>query len=224
MRRRLGGSAVASPTPSVSSQRSLVTYIRSQPWIASLLLGVVATSAVLEVIRTTAPALVSQRLGAPSSDAGLIVAAQSVGYILGLLAFIPLRRRAQSRSLAASGFVFQAGGLLLVAAATDMQTAAAGVAAIGAGFSLSFPVMTGTLQAEVPDAVRGRLMSIHQMAHLGNRPFTALAAGALAAAFGVPAACLAAMLLAPVGLWAMRAAWRKLDTPVEPVSVPAPSI
>jgi MFS family permease len=224
-RRGLGGAAprqderAASATP-----QGVAGYIRSQPWIAWLLLGIVANSAVLEVIRTTAPVLVTQRLGAPSSDTGLIVAAQSLGYILGLLAFIPLRRRELGRPLAALGFVCQAGGLLLVSLATAPIIAGVGVALVGAGFSLAFPVMTATLQAEVPDAVRGRLMSIHQIAHLGNRPFAAFAAGSLAAAFGVPAACLAAMILAPIGLLAMRSAWRRLDLTAGPVSAAAASV
>ena len=54
-------------------------------------------------------------------------------------------------------------------------------------------------------------MSIHQMAHLGNRPFAALAAGAITAALGAGAACFAGMLLSPIGLIAVRAALRGLD-------------
>ncbi|MFN2520844.1 MAG: hypothetical protein ABR525_07360 [Candidatus Limnocylindria bacterium] len=63
----------------------------------------------------------------------------------------------------------------------------------------------------MPDAIRGRLMSVHQMAHLGNRPFAALLAGAVAASLGLPAACLAATLLVPLGLAAIRSVWRLLD-------------
>ncbi|MGH2492780.1 MAG: hypothetical protein ACRDF9_14890, partial [Candidatus Limnocylindria bacterium] len=77
------------------------------------------------------------------------------------------------------------------------------------------------IQTEVPDAVRGRVLAFHQMAHLGNRPFAALAAGAIAASFGVGAACLAAMLLAPLGLAAVRRAWRGLDEQAEPVGAMA---
>jgi hypothetical protein len=51
---------------------------------------------------------------------------------------------------------------------------------------------------------------IHQMAHLGNRPFTALVAGAIAATFQVPAACLAALALVPIGLFAVPSTWRGL--------------
>ncbi len=198
----------AGPGP---AREGLGAYVRTQPWVVSALLAVVSTSAIVEIVRTTAPVLVSQRLGAPSTDAGLVIAAQSAGSALGLLAFIPLRRWDISRRIPAVGLALQAAGLGAVSVATTLPVAAVGVAAIGMGFSLCFPILTGALQSEVPDAMRGRLMSIHQMAHLGNRPFTALAAGAIAAGFGVPAACLAGLALVPLGLAALRATWRGLD-------------
>ena len=186
-------------------------YIRRQRWVLWALLAVVSTSSILEVIRTTAPVLVTQRLDAPSTETGLFVAAQSAGSALGLLAFVPLRRHDLSRRIAAAGLLLQAAGLAVVSLTTALPVAALGVGAIGMGFSFCFPVVTGALQSEVPDELRGRLMSFHQMAHLGNRPFAALAAGALAASFGAPAACLAAIALVPAGLFAIRASWRALD-------------
>ena len=190
---------------------SALTFIRAQPWVAAVLLGVICTSAALEVIRTLSPAIVTTRLGAPASETGVIVAAQSVGQVVGILASVPLARRGLARTLAPLGYVLQAAGLLAVSAATDLGIASLAVASVGCGFSFAFPVLTGVIQTEVPDAVRGRLLAFHQMAHLGNRPFAALAAGAVAATLGAPAACLGALVLAPVGLVAMRAAWRGLD-------------
>jgi len=220
--RGLGGRDARSAAETAASDAtSIVAYVRSQPWIASVLVGVVSTSAVLEVIRTLSPALVTTRLGAPSSESGLIVSSASVGMVLGIFASVPLGRRGHSRGMAAAGLVCQCAGLLLLSVATDVPVAGLAVALVGFGFSFCFPVLTGTLQTEVPDAVRGRLLAFHQMAHLGNRPFAALAAGAVAASFGVTAACLGAMVLAPIGLLAVRAAWRGLDRQTEPVAAMA---
>jgi MFS family permease len=218
--RRIGGHA-ARERDAAKETRSAVAYVRSQPWIASVLIGVVSTSAVLEVIRTISPALVTTRLGAPSSDAGLVIAAASVGMVVGILASVPLGRRGHARALAPVGLVMQFVGLLVLALTTDFAVAAVAVALAGCGFSLCFPILTSTIQTEVPDAVRGRLLAFHQMAHLGNRPFAALAAGTLAASFGVAAACFGAMLLAPIGLAAVRSAWRGLDERPEPVAAMA---
>jgi MFS family permease len=211
-RRRLGA-GVSRDARGAAAAGAVGAYVRSEPWVVSALLAVISTSAILEVIRTTAPVLVAQRIGAPSTDTGLIVAAQSVGSALGLLVFIPLRRWDISRRIPVLGLLLQATGLAAVSVATTWPAAAIGVAAIGMGFSLCFPIVTGVLQTEVPDAIRGRLMSVHQMAHLGNRPFAALAAGAIAATFGVPAACIAGLALVPLGLLAVRAMWRGLAVP-----------
>jgi hypothetical protein len=192
------------------SRLSIGAYVRAQPWVVSALLAVISTSAMLEIVRTTAPVLVAQRLGLPSTDTGLVVAAQSTGSALGLLAFIPLRRWDISRTLPAIGLLIQGAGLALTSVATSLSLAAIGVGAIGLGFSFCFPIVTGALQTEVPDAIRGRLMSIHQMAHLGNRPFAALAAGAIAASFGLTVACAAGLALVPLGLLSVRALWRGL--------------
>jgi len=77
-----------------------VAYVRSEPWIVWVLLATVATSAVIEVVRTTAPVLVSTRLGHPATDAGLVIAAQSVGMALGILASVAIARRGASRTAA----------------------------------------------------------------------------------------------------------------------------
>jgi MFS family permease len=217
-RNGLAASAHQSVDAAGSRGQSIAAYVRSQPWIAFALLAVVMTSAVTEVIRTTAPVLVTERLHGPSSDAGLVIAAQSVGYVSGIIMLTALRRRDVARQIASFGLVLEGCGLLVAAAATDMAVAAVGIVAIGMGFALCLPVVTAALQAEVPDRIRGRLMSFHQIALLGNRPFTALAAGALAASFGVPIACLAATVLVPIGLLAVRAAWRNLGAESTPVS------
>ena len=187
-------------------------YIREQHWVVFALVVVTCTSAIFEVIRTTAPVLVSTRLGLPTNTAGLIVAAQSSGSAIALLAFVPLQRLHLTRPLSSIGLILQAAGLVGLSLATSLPAAVAAAIPIGIGFSFCFPVVTGALQGEVPDAMRGRLMSLHQMALLGHRPFTALAAGAIAGSFGVPVAALvAATVLVPVGMYAVRSAWRMLD-------------
>jgi MFS family permease len=217
-RRGVAGSLERATGALLRGRQSITSYVRSQPWIAFVLLAVVMTSAITEVIRTTAPVLVTERLHAPSSEAGLIIAAQSFGYVAGILAFTALRRRDLARPIASFGLVLQGCGLLIASLATEMPVAAVGVAAIGMGFALCLPVVTAVLQSEAPDHMRGRLMSFHQIALLGNRPFTALAAGALAATFGVPVACLAAIVLVPIGLLAVRAVWRGVGPQSTPVS------
>jgi MFS family permease len=113
--------------------------------------------------------------------------------------------------MAAVGLVVQTVGLATTAFAPSLPVAVIGVALVGYGFSLCFPVLTGTLQVEVPDAVRGRIMAFHQTAHLGNRPLAALTVGVVATIVGAQHAALAGVVLAPLGLFATRRAWRHLS-------------
>lgn len=192
------------------------SYVREHPWVIAMLVGVVAVSAPLEVIRTLSPAIVVEGLGQPVSAAGLVVAAQSVGSAMALIAFVPLRRRGWSRRMATLGLAFQAGGLVGTALAPSLPVVLVAVGAVGFGFSLCFPVLTGTLQLEVPDIVRGRVMAFHQTAHLGNRPLSALVAGGLAVAVGAQSAVIAGAVLAPLGIVAVRRAWRMLSSDALP--------
>jgi len=221
--RGIGGRAVpAAGRVAAGAATGIVDYVRSQPWIARVMVAVIATSAVAEMMRTLSPIIVTH-LGAPSSETGLFVAAQRAGMIVGILTAVPFARRGLARTLAPVGLMFQLVGLVLVAFAPNLLLAGTGGGLVGAGFSFCFPVLTGVLQTEVPDAVRGRLLALHQMAHLGSRPFAALAAGAIAAALGPAAASLAGVVLAPIGLFAVRSAWRHLDrSPVSATAIVEP--
>jgi MFS family permease len=213
LQRRGLGARMAAPVDrhgNVAPAIGAATFVRRQPWVLAMLVGIVSVSAPLEIIRTLAPAIVVEGLGESESAAGLIVAAQSVGSALALAAFVPLRRRGWSRRMAAIGLLFQATGLLGAAFAPSLFVALFAVGLIGLGFSLCFPVLTGTLQLEVPDALRGRIMAFHQTAHLGNRPITAILFGAIATLVGAQHAAIAGAILAPLGLYATRRAWREL--------------
>jgi hypothetical protein len=120
--------------------------------------------------------------------------------------------------------LIQAVGIVGTFLAGDLRVAAVSVGLVGFGFSLCFPVLTSGLQAEVPDAVRGRIMSFHQMAHLGNRPFAALAAGAVAAIVGAQPAVLIGLVLTPLGLLATRRAWSALSRPPTSAASALPTI
>ncbi len=204
------GPRKAKPDPGSVAARNIFGYIREHTWIGYMLIAVVVTSAGMEVVRTISPALVAQQLHLPEADAGFIVAAQSAGSAVGVLLFVPLRRRGLTRRVAVFAMGIQAIGLVLVALSSWIVTAMFAVALVGAGFSLCFPSLTGSLQLGVPEEIRGRVMSVHQVAHLGNRPFTALIAGALAS-IAVPLACVAWIVASPLGIVMMRRGWKLLD-------------
>ncbi|MEZ0239375.1 MAG: MFS transporter [Chloroflexota bacterium] len=223
-RRGLGGRTLE-PGPGLNQPAapaaSIGAFVGQNRWVVGLLGGVVVTSMAMEIQRTLAPGLVFERLGLPESNAGLLVAAQSVGAATSFLLFVQIRKRGWSRRSALAGLLLQAGGVVAVAAATTLAPALVGFGFIGLGFALCFPVLTAALQGGIPDALRGRVMALHQLALLGHRPLTALLVGAIAAGIGLQAGILAWLAVAPVGLLAIRAAWLRLPDTGAPKPPPA---
>lgn len=185
-------------------------YVRGHPWVPAALAAVVAFAAPIELVRTLAPAIVSEGLGEPESTAGVLVAATSVGSAITLLLFPRFRRLRVTRQAAVAGLGLQATGLVLTAAAGTLPLAVLGVGLVGAGFSFGFNETTASLQERVPDRLRGRIMSYHQVAFVGSRPVVALTGGAAAALATAQAAALTGLVLVPLGILGLRAAWDRL--------------
>lgn len=213
MRMGLGAPDAARAGRSAAGSAAVVPaglYLRRNGWVVALLVGVVVTSTAMEIQRTLSPGLASERLGIAESNAGLLLAAQSVGSAISFLLFVWIRRRGWSRYAAYGGLGLQAVGVVVTAFAPILPLSMAGFFLIGLGFAMCFPVLTATLQDATPDEYRGRLLGYHQLALLGHRPLTALVVGSLATAFGLVTGLLAWLVLVPVGLVAIRAMWRGL--------------
>jgi MFS family permease len=187
-----------------------VAFLRANRWVLGLLAGIVVITMAMEIQRSLAPALVSERLGQPESVVGLVVTAQSVGGLIGFLLFIQIRRLGWSERAAVAGLALQAAGVVTLGLSGDVLLASMGFALIGFGFSLCFPVATAALQEGTPDGLRGRIMAFHQMALLGHRPVTALALGAVASILSLTAGLLAWLVVAPIGFLGMVLAWRHM--------------
>ena len=197
--------------------RTGASFVRRNTWLVGLLAGIVVTSMVMEIQRTVGPALASEKLGVDESNAALILAAQSVGSAISYLLFVPIRKYGWLRRSALVGLVIQGVGVIVAAVAPTLPIALAGFFLIGLGFAFCFPVLTAALQEATPDELRGRVMSYHQLALLGHRPLTALIIGSVAAV-SLQAGMLIWLLILPVGLLAIRTAWRRL--PVQPHTTP----
>jgi hypothetical protein len=72
---------------------------------------------------------------------------------------------------------------------------------------------TTLVQADVPDALRGRVMALWSMAFLGSRPVTAFVSGSATDLLGVRVSLVASALVILLGAWLTRGA-RMLARPV----------
>jgi hypothetical protein len=168
--------AAADTSPWKALREGLV-YVRHQPVVAALLLGVACTSAVPEAVRTLSPVFAVDVLSGDESAAGLLVGAQSGGAALALFAVPFLRRRVADRHIILSGVGSQAVGIVILATAPFLSTAMVGAFLSGAGFASVFTHLTARLLNVSADGMRGRVMSLHTVANLGLRPGTSLFVG-----------------------------------------------
>lgn len=122
---------------------------------------------------------------------GLLQAAMGVGSVIGIVVLAEAGRRRPGAAVAGGVAVFAAA--LIGLSAVDVLVPALLLGAVVAGCHIgSFVLIQTLVQADAPDALRGRLMSVLLLAWVGLLPFSSLAAGALADGTGVPAVYLGA--------------------------------
>ena len=120
---------------------------------------------------------------------GLLYAGMGVGALAGSLTLAYMRQRRAIPLMLGGGVVF---ALLLVGIGVSRNVWIAAVLVLLAGYSsmLMINTINATVQANVTDALRGRVMSFYVTVFAGSAPLGGLFAGAVAEAWGSPAAFL----------------------------------
>ncbi len=134
------------------------------------------------------PAFARDVLKVGAKGLGYLVAAAGAGALLGgihLAMLKPHRRRGPL--VVVAGVVFFAALLLFCFSRRPMLSALLLALVGGAGVS-SVATVNSLIQTLVPDAIRGRVLSMHTMAFLGFTPLGSLLVGELAEHWGTPVA------------------------------------
>jgi MFS family permease len=132
------------------------------------------------------PVYADQILGGGARTLGLLTGASGVGAITGALTLAQRRETTgMERWIAAGALVFGA-SLVGFAFSRTFLLSELLLAIGGAAMMIQIAGSNTLIQTMVPDALRGRVMSVHSMMFLGMSPFGALAAGAFATRIGTP--------------------------------------
>ena len=125
---------------------------------------------------------------------GGLYAAMGIGSLAGSLTLAFMRSRRAIPLMLVGGTVFS---LLLVAIGITENVIVAAVLVLAAGYAsmLMINTINATVQANVTDALRGRVMSFYVTVFAGSAPLGGLFAGAVAEALGTPAAFFAGAAL-----------------------------
>jgi MFS family permease len=191
--------------PVLLSLREGLAYVANAPTIlwALVLLGVVGTFGLN--FRILVPLFARDVLGLGADGYGALYAATAVGSLIGALSLAYMRQRRAIALMLGGGLLFAA---FEIGLATTRDALVAVPLMMGAGlFSmLMINTVNATVQANVTDALRGRVMSLYVMVFAGTTPIGGIFAGAVAERWNSPTAFLLGGIISVGGVGI--AAWR----------------
>ena len=158
--------------------REAIEYAWGHVRTRSMLLGVVAIGFTLDPIFTLSPAI-GESFGR-SSYAGWMVSAWGAGAVVGITVGAAALRYLTKHGLGSVGLVVLAAGIAGLAGAQNMPEALGAVFVAGMGYIAAAMTFTTTIQTDVPERLRGRVMALWTLAFLGPRPIAGIIDGSLA--------------------------------------------
>lgn len=213
----LDRSAISPSPPAVRARGQLrdgLAYVRRTPDLAVPLLMMAVAGVIAYEFQVTLPVMAKDGLHAGAQGYGFMTAAMGVGAVCGGLLVAALGRTGvRPLALAAGGF---GAALLFAASAPSLAVELIALALVGWA-SISF-MATGnsTLQLTAAPTMRGRVMSLWFVAFQGSTPIGspiigwAMASAGARAGLGLGA--VACLLIAPLGLLAIRR-WTDTGSP-----------
>jgi MFS family permease len=190
--------------PVVDSLREGFHYAIRTPlvfWCLVLLGGIAAFGFNFQILL---PLFANDVLGLGAEGYGALYAVMGIGSLAGSLTLAVMSRRRAIPLMLVGGVVFS---ILLIGIGLSRNVFLVGALVVAAGYSsmLMINTINATVQANVTDALRGRVMAFYVTVFAGSAPIGGLFAGAVAETMGTPAAFLAgaALSLLTVGIVAL---------------------
>jgi predicted MFS family arabinose efflux permease len=132
------------------------------------------------------PAWAVKVLGGDATTNGFLQSARGLGAMVGALMIAAMGGSVPRGKLATLGGWVMAILLLIFAALRWLPLSLLSLVGVGWGFMVFANSSNALLQTQVPDELRGRVMSIFTLAFFGLMPLGSLLAGALATRIGEP--------------------------------------
>ncbi len=205
---RVEGPAVqATRTSGLADLQDGLRYVASHRVILGLVLVSLVSKVFATPYQTLTPVFQKDVFGVGPEGLGLLMAAPGVGAVAATLIVTGLAGKMRHRGLLLVGSLCLLGILLVVFSTTrSMELALLALAGVG-GSQTFFNVLSLTmLQLLVPDALRGRVVSLYMLDH-GLTPAGALMAGVATAYVGAPVTMavmgLCVVVLGLVVFWAV---------------------
>ena len=153
------------------------------------------------------PVFAREVLNVPARGFGVLLTATGIGATIGLLA-LASSRPANIVPVILRTFAGFALSLAAFALSRNYWLSVILLVATAGTMNASMSATNTALQSNVPDALRGRIMSLHTFIYGGVFPFGAFSVGSISEQCGVPMAFRAAGIFGVVGLVVVLAWWR----------------
>jgi predicted MFS family arabinose efflux permease len=172
------------PTPpearrssAAANLREGLAYVRSNPLVLALIMAALVPQIFAMPYQALMPVFQKDVLGVGPEGLGLLMAAPGAGAVLATLLLASTAHRVRRKGLLLLGALVLLGvALILFSRTTSLHLALVSLVFVG-GCQMMYMATTNTLlQTMVPDALRGRVMSIYLLDH-GLTPAGALLAG-----------------------------------------------
>lgn len=172
-----------------------LAYLRDDPARRAIML----VTAVLTVFgfpyAVLMPIIAREALGQDATGYGQLMAATGVGAFAGAVAVASLGRSARHGQILLVALAVFSASLLAFALSRLFPLSLVALAALGCSMVTYMTIANTMLQTSVPEALRGRVMSVWTLTAFGLTPLGSLQAGAIASAFGAPVALGAGALI-----------------------------
>ena len=190
---------------SLEGLREALRYVRDTPPLPALLAIATVYSMLGVPVLTLLPIVARDLLGVGADGYGFLMACIGLGAVAGALALAATGGGARrGRTLRIASFAYPA-VLLVFPFMRHPTLAALALLGVGATMIVNNALVNARLQELVPDALRGRVMSLYVMVYIGASPAGSFLAGLVAKFFGVGWAIGgAAGVLLLFGLWLFR--------------------
>lgn len=134
------------------------------------------------------PVFARDVLGVGARGLGYMVSASGLGALLGGLVLASWRAEHRRGPLVLTAALLFFAGVLLLALSQNFYLSLGALVVVGGAMVCSVATVNSLIQTLVPDAVRGRVLSMHTMAYFGFNPLGSLLVGFLADAWDTPRA------------------------------------
>ena len=185
-------------------------FLRVDPGIGLVLLGVAALGFASDPVNALAPAL-AEAFDGGERLVGVLVSSFGLGAVVASLFVARVRRAVAKRLLAGAGLATLGFGMLVVAVTPLTWMAILALVVCGAGFLMAITILTADLYSRVPDRLRGRILALWGVAFLGSRPLAGLIDGAIADVFSTRLAVGFAASMALGAVWVLGSRWEPVD-------------